>query len=179
MYNGKREKIMENFRQIDPLEITDNFIRAIGREWMLVTAGDRQRCNTMTASWGMAGEIWGRPAALVVIRPQRYTREFADREERMTLSFFAPEYRKALAYCGSHSGRDEDKIARAGLTVAYTDDEVPALAEARLVLQCRKLYVGRIRPEEFVDRRCDEEWYPGHDYHKTYIVEIERAYARG
>ena len=66
---------MENFKQIDPAEITDNFIRAIGREWMLVTAGNRESCNTMTASWGLIGFIWGRPVAQFVIRPQRYTRE--------------------------------------------------------------------------------------------------------
>ena len=81
---------MENFKQIDPAEITDNFIRAIGREWMLVTAGNRESCNTMTASWGLIGFIWGRPVAQFVIRPQRYTREFVDREERATLSISRP-----------------------------------------------------------------------------------------
>ena len=44
----------------------------------------------MTASWGLIGFIWGRPVAQFVIRPQRYTREFVDREERATLSFFSP-----------------------------------------------------------------------------------------
>ena len=63
---------MENFKQIDPAEITDNFIRAIGREWMLVTAGNRESCNTMTASWGLIGFIWGRPVAQFVIRPALY-----------------------------------------------------------------------------------------------------------
>lgn len=81
---------MENFKQIDPAEITDNFIRAIGREWMLVTAGNRESCNTMTASWGLIGFIWGRPVAQFVIRPQRYTREFVDREERATSRFSRP-----------------------------------------------------------------------------------------
>ena len=71
-----------------------------------------------------------------------------------------------------------DKIRNAGLTVACTDDGVPAPAEARLILQCRKLYVGRIRPEGFVDRSCDTKWYPQHDYHEVYIAEIERAYVR-
>ena len=169
---------MENFRQIDPNEITDNFIRTIGQEWMLITAGNRESCNTMTASWGMIGYIWGRPAAQFMVRPQRYTREFVDREERVTLSFFSPEYHAALQYCGSRTGRTEDKIRNAGLTVAYTDDDVPALAEARLILQCRKLYVGQIRSEEFVGRRCDTKWYSQHDYHKVYITEIERVYVR-
>ena len=68
---------MENFKQIDPAEITDNFIRAIGREWMLVTAGNRESCNTMTASWGLIGFIWGRPVAQFVIC-LLYTSDAAD-----------------------------------------------------------------------------------------------------
>ena len=71
----------------------------------------------MTASWGMIGFIWGRPVAQFVIRPQRYTREFVDREERVTLSFFSPEYHAALEYCGSRTGRTEDKIRNAGRPV--------------------------------------------------------------
>ena len=127
---------MENFKQIDPAEITDNFIRAIGREWMLVTAGNRESCNTMTASWGLIGFIWGRPVAQFVIRPQRYTREFVDREERATLSFFSPEYRAALEYCGSRTGRTEDKIRNAGRPIkvlnlfAYTGVATLAAAAA-------------------------------------------------
>ena len=66
------------------------------------------------------GVIWGQPAATVYIRPQRYTREFVDAEPRLTLSFMGEEYRRALAYCGAHSGRTEEKIARAGLTVEHT-----------------------------------------------------------
>ena len=62
---------MTNFREIKPTEISENFIRSIGQEWMLITAGDRQRSNAMTASWGMVGQMWGKPAALVVVRPQR------------------------------------------------------------------------------------------------------------
>ena len=175
---------MENFKQIDPAEITDNFIRAIGREWMLVTAGNRESCNTMTASWGLIGFIWGRPVAQFVIRPQRYTREFVDREERAQRrqSAEAPmnwQRRFPGAAVKAFTAIELSyMIRKAGLTVACTDDGVPAPAEARLILQCRKLYVGRIRPEGFVDRSCDTKWYPQHDYHEVYIAEIERAYVR-
>jgi len=167
---------MEGFRLVDITTVDDNFIRTIGGEWMLVTAGDRERCNTMTASWGMAGEMWGRPAVMVVIRPQRYTYEFVERETRFSLSFFGPAYRQALSYCGSRSGRDEAKIARAGLTTSYTDDGVPALREARLVLQCRKLYVDRMKADRFLDATLIDRWYAARDFHQIYIAEIERAY---
>lgn len=169
---------MKNFTEIAPEKITDNFIAAIGSEWMLVTAGDAARCNTMTASWGFVGQMWGKPAAMVVIRLSRYTKEFVDAHERLTLSFFGGQYRKALQYCGTHSGRDGNKIADAGLTVVLTDGGTPALAEARLVLECRKMYVDEFREENFLERKPVEQWYPLRDFHTFYILEIEKAFIK-
>lgn len=169
---------MKNFTTMDSALLDENFIRAIGRDWMLVTAGDASACNTMTASWGFVGVMWGKPAAIVVLRPSRYTKEFVDRGERLTLSFFDEAFRKALNYCGTHSGRDGDKIAEAGLTVTRTDAGTPALAEARLVLECRKMYVDELREGCFLDREPVEKWYPLRDLHTFYILEIERAYVR-
>lgn len=169
---------MDNFQQTPVAELTENFIRAIGAEWMLITAGDAASCNTMTASWGFVGQMWGKPAAAIVIRPTRYTKEFVDAHERLTLSFFGPERRKALQYCGTHSGRDGDKIAEAGLSVTATDAGTPAIAEARLVLECRKMYADRLREEAFLDPEPVGQWYPLRDFHTLYIVEIERAYVR-
>lgn len=169
---------MKGFREIDPALLPDNFIRTIGQEWMLVTAGDGASCNTMTASWGMAGEMWGCHAAMVVIRPGRYTKGFVDARERLTLSFFDGSYRGALTYCGTHSGRDGDKIAEAGLTVALTDAGEPAFAEARLVLECRKMYADELREERFLDAGPVRKWYPQRDFHTFYIVAIERAYVK-
>ena len=112
------------FSRIDPKELDQNVFSMIGEQWMLVTAGTAERCNTMTASWGGLGVLWGKPVATVYIRPQRYTLEFVEREDCFTLSFFGEEYRKALALCGSKSGRDVDKVKECGFTVAGAD--IPA-----------------------------------------------------
>ena len=85
------------FGRIDPKELNQNVFSMIGEQWMLVTAGTAERCNTMTASWGGLGVLWGKPVATVYIRPQRYTLEFVEREDCFTLSFFGEEYRDALA----------------------------------------------------------------------------------
>ena len=95
--------------KIDPKQLDKNVFSAIGDQWMLITAGTADRCNTMTASWGGLGVIWGAPAATCYIRPQRYTKEFVDREEYFTLAFFGEESRKALQLCGSKSGRSEER----------------------------------------------------------------------
>ena len=46
-------------KAINPNEIKDNFIELIGKEWMLVSAGDKEKFNMMTASWGRRGECYG------------------------------------------------------------------------------------------------------------------------
>ena len=40
-------------KAINPNEIKDNFIELIGKEWMLVSAGDKDKFNMMTASGGV------------------------------------------------------------------------------------------------------------------------------
>lgn len=169
---------MENFTQIDPAQIDTNFIRAIAQEWMLVTAGNEQQCNTMTASWGFAGEMWGHHAVQIVLRPGRYTKELVDRQERFTLAFFDEAYRPALNYCGSQSGRDGDKFVASGLTLTRTDAGVPVPAQARLVLECTKLYVDEFREANFLRPELVEKWYPKRDFHTFYIARIEKAYVK-
>ena len=66
--------------EINPKELNDNFFKAIGEEWMLVAAGNKDKFNMMTASWGGTGIMWGKPVVFVFIRPERYTREFMDQE---------------------------------------------------------------------------------------------------
>ena len=163
------------FKPIDPKMLEQNVFSAIGDQWMLVTAGTRDRCNTMTASWGGMGVLWGKNVATVYLRPQRYTKEFVDAQDCFTLSFFGAEYRKALALCGSKSGRDVDKAAECGFTVAESACGAPYFTQAQLVLVCRKLYADTIKPECFLDRSCDTDCYPEHDYHTMYIAEIVEA----
>ena len=118
------------FHKVDPKSLNENVFSLIGDKWMLITAGSRERCNTMTASWGGLGVIWGAPAATCYIRPQRYTKEFVDREEYFTLCFFGEEYRKALSLCGSKSGRDVDKVKECGFTVQAAECGAPYFDQA-------------------------------------------------
>ena len=160
------------FGRIDPKELNQNVFSMIGEQWMLVTAGTAERCNTMTASWGGLGVLWGKPVATVYIRPQRYTLEFVEREDCFTLSFFGEEYRKALALCGSKSGRDVDKVKECGFTVAGAACGAPYFEEAGLVLVCKKAYGQDMDPTHFLDGELDGKWYPEKDYHRIFIGEI-------
>ena len=159
------------FEKIDPKALDQNVFSLIGDQWMLITAGTEDKCNTMTASWGGLGVLWGKPVATVYIRPQRYTLEFVEREDTFTLCFSGEEYRKALALCGSKSGRDMDKVKECGFTVA-TAEGAPYFEEADLVLVCKKSYWQDMDPTHFLDGEIDSKWYPEKDYHRIFIGEI-------
>ena len=161
-------------KKIDPKNLTQNVFSLIGDQWMLITAGTAEQCNTMTASWGGLGVIWGSPAATCYIRPQRYTKEFVDREEYFTLSFFDESYRPQLSLCGSKSGRDVDKVKECGFTVKTAECGAPYFEEASLVLVCRKRFVQPMAPQ-LIPEDVKERWYPQKDYHTMYIGEIVEA----
>ena len=161
-------------KEIKPEELTKNPFHMIGKEWMLVTAEKDGKVNTMTASWGGVGIMWGKPVAYVFIRPQRYTKEFVDQEELFTLSVLGSEYRKALNYCGTVSGKGIDKIKEAGLT-PYSVDGTEGIAEADMIMVCKKMYHDTIKPECFIATENDTKWYPEKDYHTMYIAEVQKV----
>ena len=165
------------FKETMPELLTDNPFKLIGKDWMLITAGTPGLFNTMTASWGGLGVLWERKVAFCFIRPTRYTYEFVERSDTFTLSFFAEHHRKALSFCGSHSGRDSDKIKAAGLT-PLNEDEFVYFDEARLVLACRKIYFQDISPDRFLDQSINE-MYPQKDYHRMYVGEIVKCLHKG
>lgn len=167
------------FQKIDPKSLTKNPFSLIGDQWMLITAGTPEKCNTMTASWGGVGIMWGNPVATCYIRPQRYTKTFVDGSEYFTLSFFTEDYRKQLQLCGTKSGRDMDKIAKCGFTMAAAECGAPYMEEAELVLVCRKQYAQPMAPEFLTEGDAiDKRWYPGHDWHTMYIGQIVEAYLK-
>ena len=157
----------------------EDAFQLIGTEWMLITSGDSSNFNTMTASWGGLGWLWNRPVAFLFVRPERYTHEFIERNERLTLSFFPETQRKALQVCGSKSGRDCDKVKEAGLTPVSLDSGTVSFAEARLTLDCRKLFKSDMKQADFLDKEILGKWYndkPGGGFHTVYVVEIENVY---
>jgi flavin reductase (DIM6/NTAB) family NADH-FMN oxidoreductase RutF len=160
------------FEKIDPRDLEGNVFRRIGDQWMLLTAGDKTACNTMTASWGGLGVLWGEPVATIYVRPQRYTKEFIDREKTFSLSFYGEEYRKALALCGAKSGRNIDKVKECNFTVEYGLGDTPYFAQAELVLICEKQYVDELDPKNFISDAPVGKWYPKQDLHTMYIGKI-------
>ena len=162
-----------SFKEIAPEELQENAFKVIGKDWLLVTGTAEGKSNAMTASWGGMGVMWGKPVAFLVIRPQRYTKEFIAKAEGLTISVFGEDRRKMMSYFGSVSGRDEDKIAKSGLT-AVEDNGRVYFEEARMAMVCRKLYAQEMQEGCLLDAGSKAKWYPDKDYHTLYIVEIEK-----
>lgn len=176
-----------NFEEIKIEELKLNPMTMIGEEWWLITGGNEEiGFNTMTASWGHLGSIWerptgkahvGLPSVCVYIRPQRYTKEFMDKEEYFTLSVFDASYKRALAYLGTHSGKDENKIEVTCLSTEIKDG-VMMFQEANLVFVCKKVYQAPIVEEGFIDKGLIDNNYKNKDFHEMYIGEIIKVYRK-
>ena len=168
---------MSDYKKITTEDLSLNPFKRIAKDWMLITAEKDGKANTMTAGWGGLGVMWGKDVAVIVIRESRFTKEFVDGSEYFSLTFFDEGYKKELGYLGSVSGRDEDKIAKSGLTLA--PDDAPYFKEGNLALICKKLYATDMGPEGFtIGPELDEKWYADRDYHTLYVGEIEKAYIK-
>ena len=162
------EAVTALFKPISPKEIPGNMIKLVGDDWMLISAGNEEKFNGMTASWGGFG-VWNKPVAFILVHKDRYTYEFLEREEYFTLSFFEEKYRPQLKMFGTKSGRTVDKLKEAGFT-ALSMKPGMAYAEARMIVVCKKLYAERTKAEN---------WFPPKNapadperVHKLYFGEI-------
>lgn len=164
------------FKKVNVSELGFDPFQRIGKDWALITGGTPEKFNTMTASWGQAGVLWNRNVLSCYIRPNRYTYGFIEDGECFTASFFSPEHRSALSFCGSHSGRDCDKMAETGLTPAEFDGCV-GFEQASLVLVCRKIYSYDLAESGFrTNDGIPQQFFGTDPYHRAYIGEIIAAY---
>ena len=164
-------------KEIKPEKIGDNTFKLIGADWMLITAGTQDSFNTMTANWGGLGYLWNKNVCFCFIRPPRYTYNFVEKTEIFTLSFFEEKYRDILKFCGANSGRDVNKIKKTGLIPVYSNSGAIYFEQARLALECKKIYFQDIISNNFIVSGI-QTFYPKKDYHRMYIGEIVRCLAK-
>ncbi len=164
------------FSLIKPGEIPNNVFSLIGNDWMLITAGNLQSYNTMTASWGFLGILWNKPLAVCFIRPQRFTLEFIERNDYYTLSFFSEEHRDILKFCGTKSGRDHNKAKETGLNPVSTPLGNITFSQARMVLECKKIYTDTIKEKNFLFKEVISSNYPEKDFHRFFFGEVRNIY---
>jgi flavin reductase (DIM6/NTAB) family NADH-FMN oxidoreductase RutF len=168
--------MVDVFEEINMKSMHDNVFHLLDDEWMLITAGDKESFNTMTASWGSFGFLWQKPIATIFIRPQRYTLEFIEKNDVFTLSFFAENYKQMLNYCGQHSGKNVNKVKEMNLTTKVLPSGNISFDQARMVIECKKLYSDNLKEENFISRDIIHRVYPTKDFHRMFIGEITHCY---
>jgi len=141
---------------------------------LTVKAGDA--VNTMTIGWATIGYIWRKEVFMVAVRDSRYTFELIEKSDDFTVSIpTGSEYKKAIAFCGTKSGRDYDKFAECGLqTVAGRSVNSPIVDIPGVHYECRIIYKSAMDPA-FLDENL-ESLYPAQDYHTLYYGDILSCY---
>ena len=173
----------DSFVRINPKDIKENPIKLFGDDWAVVAAGIPDDFNELTVSWGALGDAWwdNMPIAIIFVSATRYTQKYLEAKETFSINIFPKEYKRVLAYIGSHSGRDEDKIAATGLQVEFTEHQTPIFPESRLILECRKVYshdLDRSRFSESLIGNYAQKKFQGVVPHTVYFGEIINCWVK-
>lgn len=151
--------------------LMDNLIKGA-----LLTVKANGKVNTMTIGWATIGHIWRKEVFMVAVRDSRYTFEFIENSDTFTVTIPTDsQYKKAIAFCGTKSGRDYDKFAECNIktadarTVASPIIDIPGVH-----YECKIIYKSTMDPA-FLDEQLDK-LYPAKDYHTLYFGEILSCY---
>lgn len=177
--NAAPESVKElAWQQIEARDIEGNPVRMFADEWFELAAGKEGDMNLMTIAWGTLGELWGRPVVTVYVSTSRYTYEFMEKNDYFTITHFPASMREKLQYLGTASGRNEDKVKGAELTLEFTELGNPIFAEADLAIECKKIYAEQFKADLMpVEQR---QWYDqnGLGIHVAYVGEIVNVWKK-
>lgn len=134
--------------------------------------------DTMTIGWGSLGTDWSLPVFTVFVRESRYTKTLLEKNPEFVISvpLQSSDVRKIIGYCGTVSGRDQNKFEKMHLhTVPGEKVQVPAIAELPITLECKIIYRQDQDPAAIAPD-LKARYYPTGDYHTAYTAQIVAAY---
>ncbi|GHV56658.1 hypothetical protein FACS1894182_03660 [Bacteroidia bacterium] len=170
------------FKQISPEEISDNVFTLVGKVFPVVTVGNKDNYNSMTASGGGMGMLFRKPMTLVLFPTNRYTLELIEKEQKYTLSYFPDEYKKQVLFLGSKSGRDSEKMKELELTGIPTPSGNMSFQEARLIIECKLIQITTPDIKDFYSQEAKDylsEPYKDPGEHRKYVFgEITRVWVK-
>ncbi|MDR1865911.1 MAG: flavin reductase [Bacteroidales bacterium] len=172
----------ELFQPVQPSELPDNVFKLVGEDFTVITAGQEEDFNSMTASWGGWGRLFELPSTWCFLRASRYTLELIKREQSYTMSYFADEYKDQVLYFGSKSGRDSDKMKNNPLTFVKTPAGNITYREARLVIECKLMEITTVAPGDFYSEKgktfVEDAFKEVKEYHKLVFGEISHVWIK-
>ena len=176
-------------KKIDVTEYLPKIINEM-QQGILLNTRDGDKTNTMTIGWGQIGIEWRKLIFTAYIRHGRYTHDILEKTREFTVSIPIEErssdIAKAIAYCGSRTGRDIDKLKDCNLTlVDGVEVKSPAVKEIPLTLECKVIYqqeqdsdrIPAVFREMFYQQSVSSDDHRANrDYHTVYYGEIVKAY---
>ena len=160
-------KEVEKIRKISVSPFT-NF----GYDWALVTAGTKEKFNSMTIGWGEMGTLWGFPVIQIFIKPIRYTFDFLKENDIFTVSFYDKKYKKKLGIMGVKSGRDGNKVEMVGFTPQFLENGGITFEEASVTYVLKKILLQQI-DKSLIPDFAVEEYYTTEEPHYIIIGKVE------
>ncbi|MDH6356608.1 flavin reductase [Parabacteroides sp. PF5-9] len=172
----------ELFKQISAEDLTDNVFKLVGKDYTVITAGNAERYNSMTASFGGWGQLFSKPTTWCFLRANRYTLEVIREENSYTMSYFADEYKDQVLFFGSKTGKDTDKMKETTLTMVQTPSGNISYKQARLIIECKLTELTTVKPDDFYTQEgkdfVTEAYEEVKDYHKLVFGEITNVWVK-
>ena len=163
------------FKELSIDQFKINPFTVINDDWFLITAGDKSKYNTMTASYGAMGICFGKEIMTIYVRPSRYTYEFLENNDYFSICFFDEIYRHGLNVCGNLSGRTSNKVEVAGFTPEFKE-KAPYFSEAKTVFICKKVLTHEFNKKDFVNSKVFDSCYDeGEELHTMFMGEIVKV----
>ena len=152
-------------------EFSINPFEKFNNEWALVTAGTKDKFNSMTISWGTFGTIWNKSVAIIFIRSNRYTFDILKNNDTFTISFYDEIYKDKLVMFGKCSGKDVNKVEKSGFTPIVNEMGI-TYKEAKETIYLKKMYMDKIN-KGLLDEKI-LEFYKEDPEHYIIIGEVVR-----
>jgi flavin reductase (DIM6/NTAB) family NADH-FMN oxidoreductase RutF len=162
-------------REIKYNEVGKEALEILSKGAFLTTKASDE-VNSMTISWGNIGRMWNRPIFTVMVRKERHTYKLIEESNEFTVSIPYEDMKEAVAFLGSKSGRDMNKLEALNIkTVEGQVIDTPILDIKGIHYECKVVY-----KTEMTDKNLKEEirdkWYGKESHHTIYFGEIVASY---
>lgn len=162
-------------KTVDYMSVADDAVQKI-KKGAFLTVKSENGLNTMTIGWATFGFVWRKPIMMVAVRLTRHTFGIIEKAKDFTVTVPLGDMGKAVAFCGSKSGRDYDKFEECSLKTAKSRQvDSPVIATKGRHYECKIIYKSAMDPAH-LDKDYDQSLYPEKDYHTLYFGEILDCY---
>ena len=158
-------------------DLAKETLEQLSKNGVFLTVKNGDKVNVMTIGWGSLSQYWGQEVFIIPVRHSRFTFEFLENTDECTVSIPTKgQFDDALKITGSVSGRNEDKISKAGLKLKDAKEiNTPVIDGCDIYYECKILSYLDLKKED-LDKETQEKWYLNNDMHRLYFAKIIRAY---